>query len=280
MKKRFTLSSLLLAGILSAANAANIAVLEIIIPEALDEDAEEAELTLKETRFLTDELRRQATITLKDISVLSREQIIAFAAEQPKDSAETDLCKILKSDYITNGTISKLGNLLTLKVDLQECEKKQMLGDFTGEAPDLKGLMDVIRENAPKLFKKLVKEEIKEEVKPEVPEVKVAVEVTTIPTNIEKNPQVSTWIAVGLDILGVSALGYGIYQHVQATNAYDDYEKFKRPNRLEYEYDPAKYDIPYNKKYKEVKDAKGKREAALIASGVLLLSGVMVHVWF
>ncbi|GBU24619.1 hypothetical protein R83H12_01253 [Fibrobacteria bacterium R8-3-H12] len=98
---------------------------------------------------------------------------------------------MLKSDYITNGSINRLGNLLTLKVELRECEKKQSLGDFTGEAPDLKG-----------------------------------------------------------------------------------------PNKQEYEYDPAKYDEPYNDKYKKVKDAKGKREAAFITSGVLLLSGVMVHVWF
>jgi len=278
MEKTLAIILFILAAFLAAANAANIAVLEIIIPEALDEDAEEAELTLQETKFLTDELRRQATITLeKDLSVLSREQIISLASEQPNDSGEVDLCKILKSDYITNGSINKLGNLLTLKVDLYDCEKKQSLGDFTGEAPDLKGLMDVIRTNAPKLFKKLVKEEIKEEPKPEV---KVAVEVTTVPTNIERKQKPSTWVAVGLDILGVSALGFGVYQHIKATNAYSDYEKFKRPNRMEYEYNPAQYDIPYNEKYQKVKDAKTKREAAFIFSGVFLLSGVMVHVWF
>ncbi|GBU24618.1 hypothetical protein R83H12_01252 [Fibrobacteria bacterium R8-3-H12] len=38
-----------------AANAANIAVLEITISDALEEDAQEAELTLQETKFLTDE---------------------------------------------------------------------------------------------------------------------------------------------------------------------------------------------------------------------------------
>jgi len=278
MKKTLALISFILAAFLAVANAANIAVLEIIIPEALDEDAGEAELTLQETKFLTDELRRQATITLeKEFSVLTREQIIAFASEQPKDSGQVDLCKVLKSNYLTNGSINKLGSLLTLKVDLYDCEKKQSLGDFTGEAPDLKGLMDVIRGNAPKLFKKLVKEEVKEEPKPEL---KVAVEVTTVPTNIERMQKPSTWVAVGLDILGVSALGFGIYQHVQASNAYSEYEKFKRPNRMEYEYNPAQYDIPYEKKYQKVKDAKTKREAAFIFSGVFLLSGVMVHIWF
>jgi len=269
----------MLAVILAAANAASIAVLEIIIPEALEEDAEEAELTLRETKFLTDELRRQAAITLpEDISVLSREQIISLASAQ-NDSAETDVCKLLKSDYTASGTISRLGNLLALKVELYECGKKQSLGDFTGEAPDLKGLMDVIRGNAPKLFKKLAKEEPKEEAKPEL---KVAVEVTTVPANVnaEKKPKISTWVAVGLDILGVSALGFGIYQHIKATNAYSDYEKFSRPNRMEYEYNPAMYDIPYGKKFEKVRDAKGKREASLIASGVFLLSGVMVHIWF
>jgi len=121
-----------------------------------DRTVTRAELTLRETKFLTDELRRQAAITLpEDISVLSREQIISLASAQ-NDSAETDVCKLLKSDY----------------------------------------------------------------------------------------------------------------------------EKFSRPNRMEYEYNPAMYDIPYGEKFKKVRDAKGKREASLIASGVFLLSGVMVHVWF
>jgi hypothetical protein len=294
MKKRFTLPFIFAGTFAITANAANIAVLEIVIPDVLEEDVEEAELTLRETRFLTDELRRQAAITLpKELSVLSREQIISLISavdSAAKDSAvskhsgelETvvDICKALKSDFATKSSISKLGNLLTLRVELYECEKGQPLGDFTGEAPDLKGLMDVIRGNAPKLFKKLSKEEEKEDAKPEL---KVAVEVTTIPANIEgmeKKYKASTWVAVGFDILGVSALGFGVYQHIKATSAYSDYEKFKRPNRMEYEYNPAQYDIPYNKKFKKVDDAKTKREVSLISASVLLLSGVMVHVWF
>ncbi|GBU26229.1 hypothetical protein R83H12_02923 [Fibrobacteria bacterium R8-3-H12] len=170
---------------------------------------------------------------------------------------------------MTNGTISKLGNLFTLKVELFECENGTLLGDLTGESQDLKGLMNVIRSDTPKLFKKLVKEE---ETKPEP--IKVTVEVKTAPpANIEQKTKTSTWVAIGFDALGAIFFGIGIYNHIQASNDYDKYSKLPPE-----EYDARKSE--YKALYREVKDAQTVRNISLTVGSVLLLSGITVHVLF
>jgi len=100
------LATLLL--LLSTANAATIAVLEITI--ASDD---EIDFTIDETKFLTDELRRQATWFLpNDYSILTREKIISLA-QQTTENLNTvlDIGRAIKSDYVTQGSISKLGGI-------------------------------------------------------------------------------------------------------------------------------------------------------------------------
>ncbi|GBU26224.1 hypothetical protein R83H12_02918 [Fibrobacteria bacterium R8-3-H12] len=268
MKKHLIIALLLLA---ATAAASNIAVLEITISDApSEEEGEAAELSVSETKFLTDELRRQAaTILQKEHTVLTREQIIGLIPENAELHSALEIGRAIKSSFVTNGTISKLGNLFTLKVELFECENGTLIGDLTGESQDLKGLMNVIRSDTPKLFKKLVKEE---ETKPEP--LKVTVEVKTAPqTNIEQKTKTSTWVAIGFDALGAIAFGIGIYNHIQATNDYDKYSKLPPE-----EYDARKSE--YKALYREVKDAQTVRNISLTVGSVLLLSGITVHVLF
>jgi hypothetical protein len=272
---------------LATAFAQTIAVLEITIPDTPEEENAEVELVVKEIRFLTDELRRQATVTLpKEWSVLTREQILAFAMEMEKDTAETDslvqehdletalgIGKALKSSFVAEGHISKLGSLLTLKVSLYDTESEQLLADFTGESQDLKGLMDVIRGNAPKLFKKLLPEEEKEEFKPEP--VKVTVEVQTIPTNITAEPKTKLpiWVPITFDALSIAAFSFGIYKHFKANDHYDKYSNLS----------PGDYygnESEYRAAHRKAKDAQTVRNVSFGVGGVLLLTGAVIHVWF
>jgi len=268
MKKHLISTFLFLA---ATAFAANIAVLEITISDVPEEEGEAAELTVQETKFLTDELRRQAaTVVQKEHTVLTREQIIDLIPEKAELNSALDICRAIKSSFVTNSSINKLGNLFTLKVELFECEKGTLLGDFTGESQDLKGLMDVIRGNTPKLFKKLVKEE---ETKPEP--LKVTVELQNTPSaNIEQKSKTTTWVAIGFDALGVIGLGIGIYNHVNATNRYDRYSKFQP------EKDDNDEKAKYKALYRKVEDAQTARNISLTVGSVLLLSGITIHILF
>lgn len=267
MKKHLILALTFLA---ATTFAANVAVLEITISDATEEESE-AELTVQETKFLTDELRRQATAVLqKEHTVLTREQILELIPEKAELHNALDIGRAIKSGFVTNSSINKLGNLFTLKVELFECENGTLLGDFTGESQDLKGLMDAIRGNTPKLFKKLVKEE---ETKPAEP-LKVTVEVQTAPSaNIEQKTKTATWVAIGFDALGALGLGIGIYNHIKATNDYDRYSNLP----------PEEYDVrkaEYKELYRKVKDAQTARNVFLTVGSVLLVSGITIHILF
>jgi len=66
---------------------------------------------------------------------------------------------VIKSDYVTRGSIGKLGSLLTLTVELYETSSGKLLGDFVKESSDVKGLLEIIRENSPSLFAKTTQKE-------------------------------------------------------------------------------------------------------------------------
>jgi len=140
---------------LATANAITIAVLEIITAN------DEMDLTVEETRFLTDELRRQATVLLpKEYSVLTREKIISLVSQATGNlSTAIDIGLAIKSEYVTQGFIGKLGNMFTLTIELYETSSGRLLGYFVKETTDLKGLLDAIRENSPTLFAKTTQKE-------------------------------------------------------------------------------------------------------------------------
>ncbi|GBU25318.1 hypothetical protein R83H12_01962 [Fibrobacteria bacterium R8-3-H12] len=99
---------------LATANAATVAVLEITISN------DEVDLTVDETKFLTDELRRQAARTLpKDYSVLTREKIISLVPKTAKNlNSVLDIGIAIKSDYVTRGLIGKVAGLFALTVEI------------------------------------------------------------------------------------------------------------------------------------------------------------------
>jgi len=269
LKQFFTILAFILV-MLQATYASTIAVLEIVSVD------DEVELTIHETRFLTDELRRQATgILPSEYLIMSRDQLIAALSGTKDDftsSKWVEIGKALKSDYITYGSVGKLGNLLTLSIGLYETSSGDLLGEIVGESPDLKGLLEIIREKSPNLFAKLKKEE-PENAKAEPPTEQVKVEEPrSIPSNVPAEPKrnTSTWVAVGLDVLGAAALGIGIYQNSQMKEHYT-----KSTDLL------AKKDYKgFNETYKKAQDAQSLRNIFYATGGALLLGGVAVHIWF
>ena len=78
------------------------------------------------------------------------------------------------------------------------------------------------------------------------------------------------WVAVGLDVLGAGAIGFGIYQNSQAASHKKDYDKiigYDSQDKL----DSA---------YKKAESSRDMRNIGYIAGGVLLLGGVSLHIFF
>jgi len=236
--------------------AATIAALEITI---VDNEDNEVELTVDETMFLSDEFRRQAVKAVPSgYSVLTREQMIASISSTKDDfvnSGYVEIGKALNCDYVTYGTISKLGDLLTLTIGLYETSTGLLLGELVKEARDLKDLLDAIREKTPELFA-VMKQDT------EVPP-------SAVPKS-EPKPKAPIWVAVGLDVLGVAALGLGFYFNSKADKDYKSYKNMEN-------------DLPkkkYDSKYDDVKSATMGRNIFYATGTALLLAGVTVHIWF
>jgi hypothetical protein len=238
---------------LATANAATVAVLEITSNGQMG-------LTADETKFLTEELRRQARQLLPQNYAVS---------------ADT-------GEYVVTGVIGKLAHLYTLTVKLSEKSSGNLLVDFAKEATDLKGLLDAIRENSPNLFAKITPKEEPAAVAIAVPapEAVKDTQPAAIPTNIPAEPQKSSnlfWAGVGLEVLGAAAIGLGIYQNSKSSKYYEDSEKLRK-NVTSANYAESKK--KFEAKLDDMESAETARNIFYAAGSALLLGGVAVHIWF
>jgi len=256
--------------LLATANATTLAVLEITIAES----EEEINLTIDETKFLTDELRRQATKILpKDYSILTREKIISLVPKTAENlNSVIDIGIVIKSDYVTQGFIGKLGGLFTLTVELYETSSGNLIGDFVKEASDYKGLLEAIRENSPTFFAKIMPQAVPDTV-------------ASIPTNIPAEPKIknSFWVALGLDVLGATAIGLGVYKNSRSNYFRNECKKIKNGIIPNPETDLEGYEAVeryFDSNHKKMQNAGTARNIFYATGGALLLSGVAVHIWF
>jgi len=265
---------------LATANAVTIAVLEIITAN------DEMDLTVDETKFLTDELRRQATVLLpKEYSVLTREKIISLVSQATGNlSTAIDIGLAIKSEYVTQGFIGKLGNMFTLTVELYETSSGRLLGYFVKETTDLKGLLDAIRENSPTLFAKTtlpppiykpglqlgVQMETKSEPQPQA----------AIPTNI---PAAETQRSEGggLGWRGITRIAVfsaaavlgatTIYKHLESRDRFEELDNLRTPDFN----DTDGWKGQYNAKADELRDKENQRNLFGALAGVCVLSGTV-----
>ena len=266
-----------------------VAVLEIVVSEETDDESKSLELTIQQTKFLTDELRKQATMALaKNYTVLTRENIIALSANIPNNvTTVVDIGKAIKSNYITNSSLSYLGGLIVFTVELYSCENGLLVADFVKMASDLKGLLEIIHENAPALFKKINPPE--PDASPTVPttaqqsdEAKpkntnlLALDLQVAGTNVgfnipkpdEEKIKNTNWLAIGLEAAGVAAIGFGLSQFAAGNNYY---AKYKDRDYFKSEREAA---------FEDAKKAKTRSQISYIAGGVLLASGITIHILF
>jgi len=138
--------------------ATNLAVLEIVTSDCEEEDCKTDDLTVQQTKLLTDELRKQAVLVLpQTYTVYTREKIIELAKDIPAGISEVvDIGKAIKSDYVTRSSIGFLDGSLVLTVELYNCENGILLSNFVETSPDTKGLLKIIHEKSSPLFEKIL----------------------------------------------------------------------------------------------------------------------------
>jgi len=262
-----------------------LAVLEIV-PSA---DMSELNVNIQEMRHLTDELRRQAVLALPDkgYKVLTRDNIISLLPEDEEaqqclaESCAVEIGRAIGAEYISSGSIGIFSGDLTLTIELYESLGGKLLGSIVMESPDVRGLLNAIRTQAPALFERITKNNVQEKPAspapqaPPVQSVAPAAQFTPqpIPTNVEQPKQkfkIPAWVAIGLDVIGVAALGMGYYFDMKAGDYHKDYKNM------------AQYQSPeiYATAYQDVEDAKKMRNISYGLGGVFLLGGVALHIWF
>jgi TolB-like protein len=256
----------------------NVAVLELIPNESVMEI-----ISIEEFRHLTDELRRQAVMTLpkNDYSVLTRDNLISLLPPDEKEteclaeSCAVEIGRAIGAEYISQGIIGKFGKKLTISVELYETMSGKLLSSIVFESEDIDGLLGVIRNEAKPLFQNILDLKAGQS-KPvlSVPEPKLA-EVkdsndnkinAEIPSQ-KSGVKVSTWVGVGLAVAGIGAGVYGILQDGEFKSSLKDYNKATVPKEID-------------KKRKDSQDAESRRNIGYIVGGVLLASGITIYFVF
>jgi len=263
-------------------SAAVLAVLEIIPSEV------EEEITINELRLLSDELRRQAVNILpaNEFSVLTRDGMIALMPADEKEaeclaeSCAVDIGRAIGAEYISSGRIAIFAGKLSLTVELYETMGGRLLGSFLTYGTSIEGFMETIKAESPAMFEKVKAHYFAGKEKPKVTDIEkpkpvesIEAEAKSIETGIkneEPSSGLSKWVAIGFDVLGAGAVGFGIYQNGLVASHRKYYKSIPKDSSQD-DFDTA---------YDKVKNSSDMRKIGYIAGGVLLLCGVSVHIFF
>jgi len=227
--------------------------------------------------YLTDKLRETAVNVLPAdrFGVMTTESIVAFLGSMEntvkvckESSCLAELGREVNADYVAQGRIGRFNEDLTIKVELYSVKSGNLMGSFAGSSKDIAGLLVLIDEKATDLFKRMIVEAKPIVVeKPETAKLEPAPVMPVMP-EAKPFPRTSTWVGLGLELAGAAMIGYAIYENSQTKNAFDKYNERGRDSDY---YDDA---------WKDVKKSKSKRDAFYVIGGVILVSGIGVHIWF
>ena len=132
--------------------ATHVAVLETIgAPNTLD---------LSERQYLTDKLRQIAVSSLpsnKGYTIMTRENINAMlppgkSIEECEGNCLVETGKNISADYVAQARVSRFDKMLTITVELYETASGKLMGSYTGESVNAKGLLGEIERKSKGLF--------------------------------------------------------------------------------------------------------------------------------
>ncbi|GBU25212.1 hypothetical protein R83H12_01853 [Fibrobacteria bacterium R8-3-H12] len=170
-----------------------------------------------------------------------------------------EIGRAIGAEYITQGTIGKFGNKLTISVELYESMSGKLLSSIVFESKDIDGLLGTIRSEAKPLFQGILDLHLASKAggvtKPEA---------NAKPAGGIGVPQ---WIGIGLAAAGI---GMGVYGFLQ-NGKYKDFHK---------EYGDAQTAEDSDAKWRKMEDAKSSRNLGYIIGSALLAGGITVWVVF
>jgi len=149
----------------------------------------------------------------------------------------------------------------------------RLIGSFLTYGTDIMGLMETIKAESPAMFEKMKahysasKENLTKAVSDNL---KNAASVETGIKSEGSSSGLPKWVAVGLDVLGAGAIGFGIYQNSYVASHRKDYKDIPQGNSQ------GDFDSAYDK----VASSRNMRNTGYIAGGILLLGGVSLHIFF
>ncbi|MCL2281822.1 MAG: hypothetical protein FWC26_00720 [Fibromonadales bacterium] len=127
-------------------------------------DDEEPPLKASELNQLTNSLRGIATEVLpqKNYAVMTQQSIVAFLGTQEEAAKKcreseclAQLGREVNADYVGQARIGRFGDDYSINFELYESGKGTLVSSFNGFSGDIYGLLAIINEKAPILFKKL-----------------------------------------------------------------------------------------------------------------------------
>ena len=117
--------------------------------------------------YLTNRLRETAVKVLpkQRYGVMTTESIIAFLGSQEnarkvcnEASCLAEIGRKVSADYVAQARIGRFGNQLSINFQLYNTKTGNLIDSFTGNSKDVFGLLSIIDENAPALFKQMLDE--------------------------------------------------------------------------------------------------------------------------
>jgi len=127
-------------------------------------DDGEPPIKILELIYLTDKLRETAVDILpkSQYGVMTTESIVAFLGSQERlvkvcneSSCLAELGRMVSADYVAQARIGRFGKDLTIRTELYDVKSGNLIGSFAGYSKDIYGLLALIEEKAPNLFKQM-----------------------------------------------------------------------------------------------------------------------------
>jgi TolB-like protein len=124
-----------------------------------------ASLGNDEIEALTDKMREAALKVLPPelFVLMTQDQVMRrlggaenYIKECSESSCIVDLGKKAQVDYVAQASMGKLGDKIRLKVELYNVSTSGLIGVFTDEAEDIRGLLAIVENRAPEVFGRLL----------------------------------------------------------------------------------------------------------------------------
>jgi uncharacterized protein (TIGR02145 family) len=131
------------------------------------EDDGEPSLKITELNYLTSRLREIASDVLKSrYGIMDQQSIFDKLGSKEKAakvckeaSCLADLGRKLNADYVAQGRVGRFGKRYTIEVKLYNSASGLQMSIFTGDSKDVFGLLEILNEKTPDMFRKIMPKE-------------------------------------------------------------------------------------------------------------------------